>query len=237
MDFSYGWGKPTSNWENMRIITSQALEQDPLLLQEIVKVLQEGGLVCLPFRRQYSIVASLLSPEAVVRLVQSKRRSSKAPSLVLIPNQETLPQVVEEVPSAAGPLMKAFWPGTLTLLFSPSSELPSKVLKTIAAKKKDARIGVRVPATGLALDLVRAFGGPLLTSSANISQKNGATSVSVIRKEFHHTVDVLIESGDMPQSAPSTIVDLDHGKVTILREGPITFDEIKAVLHRSGIEA
>jgi L-threonylcarbamoyladenylate synthase len=221
----------------MRIITTQALAQDPLLLQEIIKVLKEDGLVCFPFRRQYSIVASLTSPDAVLRLVQSKRRASKAPSLVLIPDRDSLSQVVESVPPAAGPLMNAFWPGTLTLLFTPNPDLPSKVLKTIAAKKKDARIGVRVPAPGLALDLVRAFGGPLLTSSANISQKGGSSSVSAIRKEFHHTVDILIESGDMPQAAPSTIVDLDGGKVQVHREGPITLSEILAVLQKAGIAA
>jgi len=219
----------------MRIITTQALEKDPLLLEEIVKVLKDGGLVCFPFRRQYSIAASLTSPDAVLRLVQSKRRASRAPSLVLIPEKDVLPQVAEEVPPAAGPLMTAFWPGTLTLLFSPSSELPSKVLKTIAAKKKDARIGVRVPAPGLPLELVRAFGGPLLTSSANLSQKGGASSVSAIRKEFHHTVDILIENGDMPHAEPSTIVDLDGGKVQILREGPISLGEIQAVLQKAGI--
>lgn len=217
----------------MRIVSAQALEQDPSLYAEIAQVLNEDGLVCFPCRRQYSIAASLLSETAVLKLVQSKRRSEKAPSLVFIPNRKSLELVVEALPSSAVPLLDAFWPGQLTMMLEPSSQLPSKVLKTIA-QKKVGKIGVRIPSPGIPLKLVEAFGGPLLTSSANLSRKTGSNSVSNIRKAFSYTVDLLIDAGDLQPEAPSTVVELAGDLPKVIREGGIPADRIHEVLRLAG---
>jgi L-threonylcarbamoyladenylate synthase len=218
----------------MRIIDARALEQSPSLYTEIAEVLRNDGLVCFPSRRQYSIGASLLSESAVVRLVQSKRRSEKAPSLVLIPDRSALEALVETLPATAGPLMDSFWPGQLTMLFAPNPELPSRVLKTIAQKKL-GKIGVRVPAPGIPLGILQAFGGPVLTSSANLSRKTGSSSVANIRKSFSHTVDLLIDAGDLAAEPPSTVVDLAGEIPQILREGGIPADSIRDVLRQAGL--
>lgn len=213
----------------MRIVTPQQLEQNPSLYDELVDVLREDGLVCFPGHRQYSIAASLMSPDAVIALVQSKRRSGKAPSLVLIPDEAFLAQVVEEIPDVAWALTSTFWPGPLTLVLAPSSELPGKVRKTLGAKKPP-RIGVRVPGPGHQQELVRRFGGPLLISSANLSQKVGSSSASNVRKNFNHTVDVMIDAGDVPEKLPSTIVDLTTDPPQITREGQIAASSVAEIL-------
>lgn len=213
----------------MRIVTPQQLEQNPSLYDEVVDVLREDGLVCFPGHRQYSIAASLMSPDAVIALVQSKRRSGKAPSLVLIPDESFLTQVVEEIPEVAWELTRAFWPGPLTLVLAPSSELPGKVRKTLGVKKP-ARIGVRVPGPGHQQELVRRFGGPLLISSANLSQKVGSSSASNVRKNFNHTVDVMIDAGDVPEKLPSTIVDLTTDPLQVTREGQIAASSVAEIL-------
>jgi len=213
----------------MRIVTSQQLDQDPTLLDEAIDVLRSDGLVCFPGPRQYSIAASLLSPDAVIALVQAKRRSGRAPSLVLIPHASQLPQVVEHVPEEATRLANAFWPGPLTLVLRPSPELPSKVRKTIGSSKPP-RIGVRVPGGGFALELVRRFDGPLLTSSANLSQRVGACSASQVRKQFNYTVDLMFDAGDIAENAPSSIVDLTGDVPEITREGQVSAEKVRQVL-------
>lgn len=217
----------------MRIISAQALDADPGLYGEIAQVLSGDGLVCFPCRRQYSIAASLLSEVAVMRLVQSKRRSEKAPALVFVPDRKTLAEVVESVPASAAPLIDAFWPGQLTMMLEPSAQLPSKVLKTLGQKKL-GKIGVRIPSPGIPLRLVEAFGGPVLTSSANLSRKTGSHSVSNIRKAFSHTVDLLIDAGDLQPEAPSTVVELVGDSLQVVREGGIPADSILEILRRSG---
>lgn len=213
----------------MRIVTPQQLEIDPNLYEEVVDVLREDGLVCFPGHRQYSIAASLMSLDAVMALVQSKRRAGKAPSLVLIPNESFLDDVVEDIPQVAYALTRAFWPGPLTLVLHPHSDLPSKVRKTLGLNKA-ARLGVRVPGPGYQHELVQRFGGPLLISSANLSQKGGATSASNIRKNFNHTVDLMIDVGDVPERAPSTIVDLTVTPPEIRREGRIPAQQVSEIL-------
>lgn len=213
----------------MRILTANQVEQDPNLYDEAAEVLHQDGLVCFPSHRQYSVAASLLSPGAVIALVQSKRRSGKAPSLILIPDDSFLSVVAEEVPEVAGLLTRAFWPGPLTLLLRPSPELPTKVRKTISAKKP-VRIGVRVPGAGHALEIVRRFGGPLLISSANLSHKVGSGSASNVRKNFNHTVDLMIDAGDVPEKPPSTIVDLTGDSPVVTRAGQIAEEDVAKVL-------
>ncbi len=213
----------------MRTITLAELQQEPELYGEIAAVLRGGGLACFPTGRQYGIAASLLDEDAVIRLVQAKRRAKRAPSLVLIPDRAVLSQVTGDVPEAAESLMRQFWPGPLTILLRPSEELPRKVRKTLAAKKDD-KLGVRISSAPVTADVVAAFGGPLLVTSANLSRKVGSLSVAQIRKNFARTVDLIVDAGDLPADLPSTIVDPECDATPIRREGSIPAGRIQALL-------
>jgi len=213
----------------MRTLTIQELEDTPALYDEIAEVLKDGGLVCFPSGRQYGIAAALLSEEAVIKLVQAKRRSKRAPSLVLIPDRGALGEVTDAVPESAANLMDHFWPGPLTILLKPSGDLPRKVRKTVAAKKGD-RLGVRISDSPVASRIVAAFGGPLLITSANLSKKVGSLSVAQIRKNFSRSVDLIVDAGDLPADPPSTIVDPESADTPIRREGSIPAERVVGLL-------
>ncbi len=215
----------------MRTISVNDLEQSPELYRELADVLHHGGLVCFPTGRQYGVAASLMSEDAVIRLVQTKRRAKRAPSLVFIPDRDALPTVVEEITPAAQSLIDEFWPGPLTILFRPSDELPRKVTKTVAAKKKD-KMGVRITHESVAGQLVQAFGGPVLVSSANISRKAGSSSKAQVRKNFGRTIDIMIDAGDVPVAEPSTVVDPDSGR-GIVRDGAVPSQRVLDLLGSS----
>ncbi|MDY0061070.1 MAG: L-threonylcarbamoyladenylate synthase [Myxococcota bacterium] len=220
----------------MRILTSRSLEQDPSQYAEIAQVLSEEGLICFPSQRQYVVGAALLSEAAVLRLVQSKRRASRAPALVLIPDRRGLNGLVGAFPPAARTLMEHFWPGPLTLLFPPGDKLPERVVRTLLDKKRP-KLGVRICTGTFAPRILEVFGGPLLISSANISQKVGASSIAQIRKNFAHTVDLLVDAGDLPAGRPSTIVDFVDDEVKVQREGAIAAAEIHRVLEQALLDA
>lgn len=220
----------------MRTITRASLDDSPDLYDELAEVLREGGLICLPVGRHYSIAASLMDEDAVIRLVQSKRRSKRAPSLVFVPDRDALGQVVADVPDRALALMNAFWPGPLTILFRPGACLPRKVTKTLAAKKKD-RLGVRITQEPVAQRLVDAFGGPLLITSANLASKVGSSSQAQVRKNFARAVDVMVEAGDVGVADPSTVVDPESDDRPIVREGAVPSDRVLALLASEPAEA
>ncbi|MCL2326841.1 MAG: L-threonylcarbamoyladenylate synthase [Proteobacteria bacterium] len=191
--------------------------------------LESGGLVCLPCRSSYRIFADLTNGEAVNRLLFSKHRTSKAPSLVFIPDFAMLKRVAGHIPSKAKRLAKQLWPGELTIRFEPNEEtIPGPILRPLT--KAGGKLGVRVPSEPWILRLLHELDRPLLVSSANREKKHGATSPALIRKNFVSSVSIFVNAGDIPPCPPSTVLDFLDDEVVIKREGSITKSRIDSVL-------
>ena len=206
--------------------------QDLMHSSEFINVkscLESGGIVCIPCRSSYRIIADLTNPKAVNALLFSKHRTSKAPSLVFIANYESLKTVASNIPSKAKILAKKLWPGELTIRFEPNEEtIPAAILKPLT--KAGGKLGVRVPSEPWLLKLLRELDRPLLVSSANREKKNGASSPAMIQKNFMSHVSIFVNAGDIPQSTPSTVLDFVDGEPVIKREGSITQNQIDVAL-------
>lgn len=191
------------------------------------QVLQQGGLVCFPCQGKYRLAADVYDQRAVLDLMQSKRRVGKAPALVFVSDPEMLETVAAEVNPSAKRLIDAYWPGHLTILFEANPELPRKVIKQLT--RANGHIGVRIPDDPIALDMVKAFGGPLLISSANRENKAGNSSPAQVRKNFVHRVDLFLDAGDLTKQEPSTVVTVDGDSVKIIRAGSVSDESIFSV--------
>ncbi len=212
----------------MKSILLADIQKDPSLYSEIGQVLENGGLVCFPSPSGYKVAADLESPAAVISMIQAKRRTKNAPSLVLVPDQSWVKKVAEVVSGEAEALMKALWPGPVTLLFEASSALPAKVRKSLTKAK--GWIGVRMPEDEISKGVVQSFGKPILVSSANLARKHGERSVAQVRKNFGRTVDLLVDAGDLSEGPNSTLVDLTKDKPSVIRIGVISEETIQRVL-------
>jgi L-threonylcarbamoyladenylate synthase len=212
----------------MKIIRAADLDSSPALYREIVEALTQDGLACFPAESNYRLAASLLSADAVMKLMQSKRRAEHHPALVFVTDAKMLRQVVAEVPPVAQKLAKAFWPGPLTLLLDLRPDLPPKVTKTLT--RATGKVGVRAPACAVAARVVRDFGSPLLVSSANLERKAGSNSLAQVRKNFQQRLTVCVDAGDLPEGKPSTLVEITDGEWRISREGAISREQIEAAL-------
>ena len=191
--------------------------------------LESGGLVCIPCRSSYRIVADLTNPKAVNALLFSKHRTTKAPSLVFIPSYGDLKSVASNVPAKARKLAQALWPGELTIRLEPNEEaIPAPIVKTLS--KAGGKLGVRVPSEPWLLKLLKELGRPLLVSSANRERKNGASSPAMIQKNFISHVGIFVTAGDIPDSLPSTVIDFVDGEPVLKREGSLPRERIDAVL-------
>ena len=191
--------------------------------------LESGGLVCIPCRSSYRIVADLTNPKAVNALLFSKHRTTKAPSLVFIPSYGDLKSVASNVPAKARKLAQALWPGELTIRLEPNEEaIPAPIVKTLT--KAGGKLGVRVPSEPWLLKLLKELGRPLLVSSANRERKNGASSPAMIQKNFISHVGIFVTAGDIPDSLPSTVIDFVDGEPVLKREAPLPRERIDAVL-------
>lgn len=212
----------------MRTILFSEIQENPALYKDITKTLETEKLICFPSSSGYKLAADFSAPAAVVAMIQAKRRVKNAPALVLVPDESWVVKVAGEVSEEARALMKALWPGPATFLFEPNATIHPKVRKLLTKAK--GWLGVRVPDDEVSGALVRAFGRPLLVSSANLAQKHGDRSVAQVRKNFGRTVDLLVDAGDLSEGPKSTLIDLTKGRPSVVREGRVSEETIARVL-------
>lgn len=184
----------------------------------IVDVINHGGIACFPCNGSYRLAVNYNNEDAVIALLQSKRRISRAPGLVFVKDQNEASKV-GKVEAPADPLIKKYWPGALTVLVQPEILLPKKLLKQITSKK--GKLGVRVPDDRLTQMVLELSGKTLLISSANRVKKHGESSPAQIQKNFAATVDLFVNLGDLPMGSKSTIVDPTGDALIVVREGAL----------------
>lgn len=212
----------------MKTVSLNQIQTEPSLYHSVCnqacRFLQEGGLVCLPCGGSYRIVADLTNEAAVSRLMQSKRRTRKAPALVFIAGEDMLSRVTDDVQDDARKLAQRWWPGPLTILFRLHPELPAKVKKQLS--RATGKVGVRVPDNPLLRELVSGLGQPLLVSSANKERKQGAGSPAQVRKNFANRIELFFDAGDLPPAQASTVVDVTDDGITVTRPGVISVEQL-----------
>jgi Putative translation factor (SUA5) len=118
-------------------------------------------------------------------------------------------------------LVDEFLPGPLTLVLNEKAKLPRLV--TAETGKVAVRIS-RHPFVRHLFDLIEK---PITSTSANISGNENLFSFDEIHELFKDKVDLMIDSGNLPPSKGSTIVDLTVSPPTIVREGDIPEEELK----------
>ncbi len=141
---------------------------------------------------------------------------------VLIGDPADLEKVTLEVPETAVRLAARFWPGPLTLVVPKHPDLPEAVSAT-------STVGVRVPDHPLARALLRAA-GPMAVTSANLSGQPSPSTAQEVFAQLGGRIALIIDGGKTPGGVPSTVVDCAGAELQILRTGPVSKDEIRAVL-------
>ncbi|MBB2773337.1 MULTISPECIES: L-threonylcarbamoyladenylate synthase [Mycolicibacterium] len=188
-----------------------------------VSALKDGGLVVLPTDTVYGIGADAFNNEAVAALLAAKGRGRDMPVPVLVGSWHTIEGLVYTVPHTARELIRAFWPGALSLVVRQAPSLPWDL------GDAHGTVMLRMPLHPVAIELLREV-GPMAVSSANISGRPAAVSAADAREQLGDLVDVYLDAGPSEQQAASTIVDLSGAHPRILRTGPVTAEAVAEVL-------
>jgi L-threonylcarbamoyladenylate synthase len=196
--------------------------QDPGTLARALAVLRHGGLVAFPTDTVYGVGALAFNGAAVGSIYIAKNRPVEKAIPVLIGALIDLAKVTLEVPAVAVQLAARFWPGPLTLVVSKHPDLPETVSAT-------ATVGVRAPDHAVAQGLLLAA-GPMAVTSANLSGQPSPSTAQEVFGQLGGRIALIIDGGKTPGGVPSTVVDCSGMELQILREGPISKDEIRAVL-------
>ena len=192
-------------------------------IAEAVSAVKSGRLVVLPTDTVYGLGADAFDSSAVASLLSAKGRGRDMPVGVLVGSWHTIEGLVYSVPTEARELIRAFWPGALSLVVKQAPSLQWDL--------GDARgtVMLRMPLHPVAIELLRET-GPMAVSSANISGQPPATTAQDAQRQLGELVDVYLDGGPSQQQAASTIVDLTGATPRVLREGPITAADVARVL-------
>ena len=193
-------------------------------LAEAVRVLCEGGVVAFPTETFYGLGADARNESAVEKIFRIKGRNFRNPLPVIVADDGEIIPLVEEIPATATILMQTFWPGPLTLVFRASSS----VLPRLTADT--GKIGIRVSSHPLARLLAGGLGGPLTATSANLSGGPECSSADAVIRALGELPGSVIDGGETPGGAGSTILDVTVFPPRILREGAIPRSLILNVL-------
>lgn len=186
-------------------------------LDRALKVLCGGGVIAHATETCYGFACDARNEQAVQRLYALKKMSRSKPISLLVSDCAMARQYAIFDKSALA-LAKKYWPGPLTLVLKRKKALPAWI------NPNEATVGLRVSGHRLSRALCQALGGPLTTTSANISGLSPPYSVSAIRRQFRgqrNKPDFFLDSGRLKKNPPSTVARVTQEKIEIIRPGPI----------------
>ena len=186
--------------------------------------LAKGGLVAMPTETVYGLAANALDAAAVESIFVAKQRPHWDPLIVHVSDMAMLSRVVREVPTAALPLIEAFWPGPLTLLLPRHPNLPDAVT---AARDL---VGVRMPSHPAALALIRQANLPLAAPSANLFGHISPTTVAHVLSDLKGRIDAVLDAGPSDIGVESTVLDPTASPMVLYRQGGISRSQLEAVV-------
>ncbi|MEM2727068.1 MAG: L-threonylcarbamoyladenylate synthase [Archaeoglobaceae archaeon] len=187
-------------------------------LQRAVEILRKGGIVAFPTETVYGLGCDAFNERAVERLYEVKKRPKNKPLIVGVGKIEDIYEIAE-VNEVAEKLIRAFFPGSLTLL------LKNKKIPSIVTANSE-KVAVRMPAHEIPLKLSRELGRPIVVPSANISGRPSPTKFEHVISDFGDSIDAVIV-GKCSIGIESTILDVTVTPAKLLRLGAVSKEILK----------
>ena len=202
---------------------TQLLPADGNSLSLASSLLRSGRLVAFPTETVYGLGADATNEQAVLSIFRAKGRPADNPLIVHIHSRSQLRDICT-VPDQAVPLMDAFWPGPLTILFNKLPSIPDAVTAGLPT------VAVRMPSHPVAASLLRECGLPVAAPSANSSGRPSPTRAEDVLEDMNGKIPLILDGGPCDVGVESTVLDLGHGAPVILRPGGVTRKMLESVL-------
>ena len=190
-------------------------------LGEALSLLAAGEPVALPTETVYGLAADALNPAACAKIFEAKERPLSDPLIVHIPSADWLPRLAATTP-LAGALAEKFWPGPLTLV------LPKNPIVPDIATAGQETVAIRWSAQPDFALVASTFARPLAAPSANRFGRISPTTAAHVLAELDGRIPLILDGGPCAHGIESTIALVHPGRIEILRQGPVTADDLRA---------
>ena len=187
---------------------------------EAAKIIAGGGVIAFRTDTFYGLGVDPLNRAAIARIKELKGREGDKPILLLISDADEVDRFVEQS-DFLKLVAKGKWPAPLTLIGVSRPEVPVELTAGTNS------LGVRLPDDDNVRSLVRACGGALTATSANVSGQPPARTAKEVENYFPQGIDLIIDGGDATATHPSTVLDLSGSEARLVREGAISREELK----------
>lgn len=202
------------------IVEIDPVEPEPWLVSRAADVLRKGGVAIIPTDTVYGLACGISRTSAIKRIYELKRMDPKKPLAILIDDMTAVGRYAKGVTTPYFRLLKRVLPGAYTFIFEASSEVPKIMLR------KRRTIGIRMPASPIALAILAELDEPLLTTSVRTPDDQWVVDPIEVESTLDSRVDVVIDGGPLVL-APSTVVDLSQDVPVLVREGQGSLDELE----------
>lgn len=189
-------------------------------LNRIEESLLKGEIIAFPTDTVFGL-GCIVNKQAIDKIYEAKGRSFDKP-LPMMCNGLEMIEKVAKVSEDAKKIINKFVPGALTLIFNKKDNVEDFVTNG------KPTIGIRVPDDKWILDLISGLNQPLLVTSANLSDTGSLTRWEDVYSQLNGKIDGIV-CEDASGDSSSTIIDVTD-KVKLLREGPISLQDIMEVM-------
>lgn len=181
------------------------------LVEQVVKLLKSGAVICYPTDTGYGIGCDLMHPKAIKAVMQLKRRPKDKPFSFMCSDLTDISHYAH-VSNTAYRLMKKSLPGPYTFVLPGTKLVP----KTMASKQKT--VGIRVPAHPICRLLLQTLGNPIVNTSVQLDDDAAPSEPFQIEQYLGNRIDLIIDGGPIIAD-PSSVIDLTSDTPEVLRVG------------------
>ena len=182
-------------------------------LWKAIEILRSGGSILYPTDTIWGIGCDATNYQAVENIYRLKHRIESKSLIVLLDEESRLEEFVEKVPEISFDLINSLNKPT-TIIYSQAKNLASNVIAP------DGTIAIRITKDSFCRDLIKHFGKPIVSTSANISGDPSPVIYRDVPEEILNGVDYIVNlyHGRMNTPKPSTIIRLfENGEFIIIR--------------------
>jgi len=151
-----------------------------------VNWLTVGGVIAYPSESVFGIGCDPHNHRAIEQLLYLKKRSTDKGLILVASSMEQLQPFIQPLDRRLVDKVSKTWPGPTTWL------LPSNLKTSPLLRGSHVLQAVRVSNHPIIISLCNQFGGPIVSTSANISNKPASTSIQQIRQQFGTSLDYLL---------------------------------------------
>ena len=187
-------------------------------------LIRAGEVVGIPTETVYGLGANALDEQAVRKIFAAKGRPADNPLIVHISKIEMLEGLVKKVPKLSSKCALQFWPGPLTMIMPKSDLIPM-----VTSGGLDT-VGIRMPASEVARQIIDKSGVPIAAPSANLSGSPSPTSAQHVFNDMKGRIPLIVDGGECGVGVESTVISFEGDEgIRLLRPGFISVEELKSI--------